>query len=103
MAEKRLAELGIAASVDYCDDNDDERSSTMLLNSDNDDDNDSSAPILPIGLTPTSSPEQLPDLLPHNNNHSKQFTQSQQKSSDVAAKLQEDLSKIGNLEVFALK
>ncbi|XP_065912385.1 tubby protein homolog isoform X2 [Dysidea avara] len=106
--QKRLAELGIAASVDYCDDYDDKQSSTMLLSSDNDEDDgddDSNAPIVPIGLTPTSSPEQLPDLLPHNNNN-KQPTQSQQKeahSSDVAAKPQQDLPNIGNLEVFALK
>ena len=103
-----MAELGIAASVDYCDDYDDKQSSTMLLSSDNDEDDgddDSNAPIVPIGLTPTSSPEQLPDLLPHNNNN-KQPTQSQQKeahSSDVAAKPQQDLPNIGNLEVFALK
>ena len=99
-----MAELGLAASVDYCDD---KESSTMLLDSDNDDDDDdSNAPIVPIGLTPTSSPEQLPHLLSYSTNHCIQPIQSQRKeshSSDMAAKPQQDLSNIGNLEVFALK
>lgn len=95
MTEKRLEELGIAASVDYCND----QQSSYLLNSD--DENDESAAIAPIGLTPTSSPEQLSDLLQKNDAPSDE--DQKDKENQLNETVEHPLPNVGDLESFALK
>ena len=95
--EKRLEELGIAASVDYRDDQQSPYS---------DDDNDENAAIAPIGFTPTSSPEQLSDLIQKNDTSLDQGqTRKDKEGQPNEAVTQSDhpLPNVGDLEIFALQ
>ena len=96
-----MAELGIAASVDYHDD----QQSSYLLNSD--DENDENAAIAPIGFTPTSSPEQLPDLLQKNDTLSDQDYQEhkdkENQPNEAITKSEQPLPNVGDLEIFAIQ
>ena len=95
-----MAELGIPASVDYRDD----QQSSYLLHSD--DENDENAAIAPIDFTPTSSPEQLPDILQKNDTLSDQDNQHKDKENqpnEVITKSEQPLPNVGDLEIFALQ
>jgi len=95
--------LGIAASVDYRDDHLDDQPSSYLLNSDNENDGDNAA-IAPIGFTPTSSPEQLPDLLQTNNNLPDQIHKDKENQpNEEIASTEYPLPNVGDLEIFALQ
>ena len=69
-----------------------------------DDEDNGSAAIAPIGFTPTSSPEHLPDLLGKNDATPDQDNQINKDKEDEAAKESiEPLPNIGDLEIFALQ
>lgn len=87
--------MGIAASVDYCDD----QQSSYLFNSDEENDN---AAIAPIGFTPTSSPEQLPDLLQKDDNSLDQVHKGKE-NQPTEAKIEHPLPNVSDLEIFALQ
>ena len=90
----------MAASVDYRD----EQQSSCLLNSD--DENDENAAIAPIDFTPTSSPEQLSDLLQKSSTVSDQDQVRKDKENqpnEAATKPNQPLPNVGDLEIFALQ
>lgn len=90
----------MAASVDYRDD----QQSSYLINSD--DENDESAAIAPISFTPTSSPEQLSDLLQKDNTLSDQeqvHKDKENQPNETAVKAEHPLPNVGDLEIFALQ
>ena len=90
--------MGIAASVDYRGD----QHSSYLMSSD--DENDENAAIVPIGFTPTSSPEQLPDLIERKDTTPDQHNQINKDKEDEAAKeSMQPLPNIDDLEMFALQ
>ena len=99
--------MGIAASVDYRD----VQQLSYLLHSD--EENDENAAIAPIDFTPTSSPEQLPDLLQKNNTVSGQDNLSDQDNqedknkenqpNEAITKSEQPLPNVGDLEIFALQ
>lgn len=99
--------MGIAASVDYHED----QQLSYLLHSD--DENDENAAIVPIDFTPTSSPEQLPDLMQKNDTLSGRDNLSDQDNqehknkenqpNEVITKSEHPLPNVGDLEIFALQ
>ena len=96
-----MEELGIAASVDFCDD---QQSLSYVMHSD--DENDENAAIAPIGFTPTSSPEQLSDLLQKGNSLSDQDQVHKGKENqpdEAVTKTEQPLPNVGDLESFALQ
>lgn len=95
--------MGIAASVDYRGDHYDDQPSSYLLNSDDENDGGNAA-IAPIGFTPTSSPEQLPDLLQKTNSLPDQAHKDKENQpTEEIASIEHPLPNVGDLEIFALQ